>query len=94
MVPSSFQLLSYISGLWPMKADLKRHQTRLPVLYIWHNMIVQMINPQMYITLISFGQQRPNLLHVLIYNRFKRINKKRLNLPLMLPNTIKYLMSY
>jgi hypothetical protein len=49
-----------------------------------------MMNPQMYIPLSLFGQQiRPNLLHVLLYNRFKRIGKKRLNLYLMLPNAIK-----
>jgi hypothetical protein len=36
-----------------------------------------------------FGQQRPNLLHVLLYSRFKRIDKMRLNLLLMLTNAIK-----
>jgi hypothetical protein len=41
-----------------------------------------------------FVQQRPNLQHVLPYSRFKRIGKMRLNLPLMLPNAIRYLMSY
>jgi hypothetical protein len=56
--------------------------------------IVQMMNPQMYKPLSLFGQQRPNLQHVLPYSRFKRIGKKRLNLPLMLPNAIIYLMSY
>jgi hypothetical protein len=48
----------------------------------------------MYIPLSLFGQQRPNLRHILPYSRFKRIDKKRLNLPLMLPNAIRYLMSY
>jgi hypothetical protein len=48
------------------------------------------MNPQMYIPLSLFGQQRPNLQHVLLYSRFKRIGKKRLNLPLMLPNAIRF----
>jgi hypothetical protein len=47
----------------------------------------------MYIPLSLFGQQRPNLLHVLPYSRFKRIDKKRLNLPLMFPNAIRYLIT-
>jgi hypothetical protein len=53
-----------------------------------------MMNLQMYIPLSLFGQQRPNLWHVLPYSPFKRIGKKRLNLPLMLPNAIRCLMSY
>jgi hypothetical protein len=56
--------------------------------------IVEMMNPQIYIPLSLFGQQRPNLRHVLPCSRFKRIGKKRLNLPLMLPNAIRYLTNY
>jgi hypothetical protein len=35
----------------------------------------------------------PDLLHILLYSRFKRISKKKLNLLLMLLNAIKYLTS-
>jgi hypothetical protein len=47
------------------------------------------MNPQMYILLSLFDQRRPNLMHVLFYSRFKRIDNKLLNLLLMLPNAIK-----
>jgi hypothetical protein len=40
------------------------------------------------------AQDRLNLLHVLLYSRFERIDKKKLSLLLMLPNAIKYLTSY
>jgi hypothetical protein len=42
--------------------------------------------------LVWLGQA--NLLHVLLYSRFKRIDKKKLSLLLMFPNAIKYLTSY
>jgi hypothetical protein len=37
---------------------------------------------------------RLNLLHVLLYSRFERINKNKLSLLLMLSNAIKYLTSF
>jgi hypothetical protein len=43
----------------------------------------------MYILLSLFGQQRSNFLHFLLCSRFKRIDKKKLNLLLMLSNAIK-----
>jgi hypothetical protein len=53
-----------------------------------------MMNPQIYVSLNLFGQQRPNLHLVLLYNRFIRIDNKKLNLLLMMPSVIKYLMNY
>jgi hypothetical protein len=37
---------------------------------------------------------RPNILRVLLYSQFRRIDKKILNLPLMVPNAIERLTSY
>jgi hypothetical protein len=35
------------------------------------------MNPQIYVPLNLFGQQRPNLHLVLLYNRFRRIGNKK-----------------
>jgi hypothetical protein len=51
------------------------------------------IDIYIYIPLSLFGRRKPNLLHVLLCSRFKRISKKKLNLLLMLPNVIEYLTS-
>jgi hypothetical protein len=51
-------------------------------------------NSQIYEPLNLFGQQRPNIHPVLLYNRFKRIGKKKLNLLLLSPSVIKYLTDY
>jgi hypothetical protein len=48
-----------------------------------------MATPQIYVPRNLFGQQRTNLHLVLLYSRFKRIVKKKLNLLLMLLSVIK-----
>jgi hypothetical protein len=47
-----------------------------------------MTNPQIYVSLNLFGQQRSNLHLVLLYSWFRRIGKK-LKLLLILPSVIK-----